>query len=153
MTGPPYYGPNRRKLMPLMDGTFAPLAAQCWWVRTKCTFRTKDEARLRKTLEVAVKTVLSLLLGIVLIVAGTAVLTYQGVTFTTAERQLLHVGPLQAGTQQSNWTITLPPILGAVLLISGTVLVFVIAIVKRAPKREKDLKTPAESPLIAPDTR
>jgi hypothetical protein len=37
----------------------------------------------------AMKTILSLLLGIVLIVAGTAVLTYQGVTVTTAERQLL----------------------------------------------------------------
>jgi hypothetical protein len=65
--------------------------------------------------------VLSLFLGIALIVAGTAVLTYQGVTFTTAEQQLLRVGPLQAGTQQSNWTVTLPPILGAILLAGGTI--------------------------------
>jgi hypothetical protein len=91
------------------------------------------------------RTILSLFLGIVLIVAGTAVLTYQGITVTTAERQLLNVGPLQAGTQQSNWTITVPPILGAVLLAGGTVLVFVMAIVRRAPRHEKDSKAPAES--------
>ena len=51
------------------------------------------------------KTILSLFLGVVLIVAGTVVLTYQGITLTTAERQLLNLGPLQAGTQESNWTI------------------------------------------------
>lgn len=98
------------------------------------------------------KTILSLFLGIVLIVAGTAVLTYQGVTFTTAEQQLLHVGPLQAGTQQSNWTITLPPILGAVLLAGGTVLVFVIAIMRRAPRHGEDSAS-AESRLTEPNTK
>lgn len=82
------------------------------------------------------KTILSLFLGIVLIVAGTAVLTYQGVTLTTAERQILQVGPLHAGTEQSNWTITLPPILGGILLAGGTILVFVIAGLKRPRKRE-----------------
>ncbi|MEK7751169.1 MAG: hypothetical protein AAB654_04580 [Acidobacteriota bacterium] len=86
------------------------------------------------------KTILSLFLGIVLIVAGTAVLTYQGVTFTTAERQLVNVGPLTAGTQEFNWTITLPPILGAILLAAGIVVVFVIAILKRAPKQRGGLK-------------
>ena len=98
------------------------------------------------------KTILSLFLGIVLIVAGTAVLTYQGITVTTAERQLLHVGPLQAGTQQSNWTITLPPIVGAILLAGGTVLVFVIAIVRRTPRRTKD-PNKSESHLIEQHTR
>jgi hypothetical protein len=92
------------------------------------------------------KTILSLFLGVVLIVAGTAVLTYQGITVTTAARQLLHVGPLQAGTEQSNWTITLPPILGAVLLAGGTALVFVIAFVKRAPRQDSnELKAPSEA--------
>lgn len=91
------------------------------------------------------KTILSLFLGIVLIVAGTAVLTYQGITLTTAERQLLHVGPLQAATEQSNWTITLPPILGAVLLAGGTVIVFVIAMVARVSKGEKDSRPSPES--------
>lgn len=92
------------------------------------------------------KTVLSLFLGIVLIVAGTAVLTYQGVTFTTSEQQLLHVGPLRAGTEQSNWSITLPPILGAVLLAGGTLLVLAVGAMKRAPKHDAaGQDTPAEA--------
>jgi hypothetical protein len=94
---------------------------------TKASLRTRSEA--------IIKTILSLFLGIAFIVAGTALLTYQGITFTTAERQLLQVGPLQAATQQSNWTITLPPILGAILLAGGTIIVFVIAMVKRGPKQ------------------
>jgi ABC-type Fe3+-siderophore transport system permease subunit len=84
------------------------------------------------------RSILSLFLGIVLIVAGTAVLTYQGITVTTAQRQLLQVGPLQAGTEQANWTITLPPVLGAILLAGGTIVVFLIAIVMRVPRKEPD---------------
>ena len=102
------------------------------------------------------KTILSLFLGIVLVVAGTAVLTYQGITVTTAERQFLHVGPLQAATQQSNWTITLPPILGAVLLAGGTVLVFVTAIARKSSRHDRhdtDLPEPAESHLMEPNAR
>lgn len=104
------------------------------------------------------RTVLSLFLGIALIVAGAALLTYQGITVTTAERQLLHVGPLEAATQQSNWTITLSPILGAVLVAGGTVLVFVIAIVLRTPKREAQKHAapeahPAESHSMEPEIR
>jgi hypothetical protein len=100
------------------------------------------------------RTILSLFLGIVLIVAGTAVLTYQGITVTTAERQFLNVGPLQAATQQSNWTITLPPILGAVLLAGGTLLVFLIAIVKRTPRHDaKGLKAPSEARLMESASR
>lgn len=95
------------------------------------------------------KTLLTLFLGVVLIVAGTAVLTYQGFTVTTAERQLLNVGPLQAGTQPTSWTITLPPILGGVLLAGGTVLVFVIAMVKRGPRHNsKELNAEPEPPKI-----
>ena len=99
------------------------------------------------------KTILSLFLGIVLIVAGTAVLTYQGITFSTPEQQLVSLGPLRAGTQDFNWTITLPPILGAVLLAGGTLLVFVIAIARRAPKREKDLKPAVGSRLTESMTK
>jgi hypothetical protein len=91
------------------------------------------------------KTILNLFLGVVLIVAGTAVLTYQGITVTTAERQILHVGPIQAATQQANWIITLPPILGAVLLAGGTALVFVVALVRRAHRLEGDQKGLEES--------
>ena len=96
------------------------------------------------------KTILSLFVGIVLVVVGTAVLTYQGITVTTAQRQLLHVGPLQAATEQSNWTITLPPILGAILLAGGTILVFVIATVKRTPKHDADVRGTTEHVLMEP---
>jgi hypothetical protein len=100
------------------------------------------------------KTIVSLVFGIVLIVVGTAVLTYQGITVTTAERQLLHVGPLQAATQQSNWTITLSPILGAVLLAVGILLVFVIAIVKRTPKHAAgELNTRIEHRILEPELK
>ena len=80
------------------------------------------------------KKVLGLFLGIVLIMAGTAMLTYQGITVTTAARQLLHVGPVQAATEQANWTITLPPILGALLLAVGTAVVFVFALFRKGVK-------------------
>ncbi len=99
------------------------------------------------------KTILTLFLGIVLIVGGTAVLTYQGVTFTTAERQILHVGPLLAGTEQANWTVTLPPILGALLLAGGVVIVFVIAIVRRTPRYDKASKPLAEARVMAPHAK
>jgi hypothetical protein len=95
------------------------------------------------------KTVLSLFLGIVLVVVGTAVLTYQGITVTTAERQLINVGPLQAATQQSNWTITLPPILGAILLTGGTALVFLTGTIRRMPKQDKSApKVPQKAASI-----
>jgi len=100
-------------------------------------------------LDAVMKTILALFLGIVLIVAGTAVLTYNSFTITTAARQLLQVGPVEAGTQQSNWTVTVPPLLGAILLAGGTVLVFVIAIFKRAPKQEDNSKSSAEIGTMA----
>ncbi|MBI4893750.1 MAG: DUF3185 domain-containing protein [Acidobacteria bacterium] len=99
------------------------------------------------------KTILYLFLGIVLIVAGTAVLTYQGVTLTTAERQFLNFGPLTAGTHEFNRTITLPPLLGGILLAAGMVLVFIIAVVKRSPRHEKHLKLPSGSGLAAPNMK
>ena len=100
------------------------------------------------------KTILSLFLGIVLVVAGTAVLTYQGVTLTTAEQQLLHVGPLKAATEQTNWTIALPPILGAILLTAGTIVIFLIAIVRGGHRRDQGASRPVEaSKLLEPHTR
>ena len=86
------------------------------------------------------KTLLSLFAGIALIVAGTALLTYQTLTVTAAERQL-HLGPLQAGTQPLSWTFTLPPIAGGVLLAGGTILVVVVSILRSRPRRAKASKT------------
>ena len=63
------------------------------------------------------------LLGIVLIVLGALALAYQGFTYTTREK-VVDLGPLKI-TADKEKTIPLPPILGALALASGIVLVFV----------------------------
>jgi hypothetical protein len=57
--------------------------------------------------------------GIVLIVIGILSLAYQGITYTT-HKQVLDVGPIHA-TEEQHHTIPLPPILGALALIGGVV--------------------------------
>jgi drug/metabolite transporter (DMT)-like permease len=59
-------------------------------------------------------------IGIVLIVIGIVALIYGGFTYTTQKR-VLDVGPIQA-TRSENHTVPLPPILGALALIGGVVL-------------------------------
>lgn len=89
-------------------------------------------------------------LGIVLIVAGTTLAT-QAISFTTAQRQLVQLGPLRAGT--SNWSLAVPPIAGAILLVGGTILVFAGVLVRRGGHREhggdiveaSDARSPAQS--------
>jgi uncharacterized membrane protein HdeD (DUF308 family) len=91
------------------------------------------------------RTILILFAGIALVVAGTAVVTHKGFTLTTAERQLVHLGPITAGTEESNWTIAVPPIIGAVLLVGGAILVFGGALWKRAPHRESGSVAPSNA--------
>ncbi len=59
--------------------------------------------------------------GIVLIILGGLILAYQGITYTT-HKKILQIGPLQA-TEKVQKTIPLPPILGAVSLGAGIVLI------------------------------
>jgi hypothetical protein len=59
------------------------------------------------------------LIGIILIVVGIVSLAYQGITYTT-HKKVLDLGPLQA-TEAEHHTIPLPPILGAIALIGGVV--------------------------------
>jgi len=61
------------------------------------------------------------LLGIVLIILGVVAFSYQGITYTTQEK-VIDVGPLKA-TVDKEKTIPLPPIVGAVALIGGIVLI------------------------------
>jgi uncharacterized membrane protein HdeD (DUF308 family) len=61
------------------------------------------------------------LLGVVLIVLGVLALAYQGITYTT-HKKVLDIGPLQA-TEEQHKTIPLPPVLGAIALMGGVVLV------------------------------
>ena len=96
------------------------------------------------------KTLVILFLGIALVVAGTAVTTYKGFTFTTAQRQLVELGPLRAGTEQSNWTIAVPPIVGGALLAGGTILILVGAFRKRTPRPpDQEHELPAGRPDLA----
>jgi hypothetical protein len=60
------------------------------------------------------------LVGIILIVIGIISLAYQGITYTT-HKKVLDLGPLQA-TEAQHHTIPLPPILGALALIGGVVI-------------------------------
>jgi uncharacterized membrane protein HdeD (DUF308 family) len=61
--------------------------------------------------------------GIVLIVLGVLALAYQGITYTTREK-IVDLGPLKASVDKQK-TIPLPPILGAVALAAGVVLLVV----------------------------
>jgi drug/metabolite transporter (DMT)-like permease len=59
-------------------------------------------------------------LGLILVVLGVLALVYQGFTYTT-QKKVLDVGPIQA-TKQERHTVPLPPILGALALIGGVII-------------------------------
>ena len=61
------------------------------------------------------------IVGIALIALGVLALAYQGITYTTREK-VVDIGPLKI-TADKEKTIPLPPILGALALIGGIVLV------------------------------
>ena len=63
------------------------------------------------------------LIGIGLIILGVLALAYQGITYTTREK-VIDLGPLKASVDKEK-TIPLPPILGALALAGGVVLVIV----------------------------
>ena len=63
------------------------------------------------------------LLGIALIILGVVAFAYQGITYTTHEK-VLDIGPLKASVEKEK-TIPLPPIVGAVALVGGIVLLLV----------------------------
>jgi len=64
-----------------------------------------------------------MLLGVALIVIGVLALAYQGITYTTSEK-IIDLGPLKASVDKKR-TIPLPPILGAVALAAGVILLVV----------------------------
>jgi hypothetical protein len=59
-------------------------------------------------------------LGLILIVLGVLALIYQGFSYTT-RKKVLDVGPIQA-TKEEHHSVPLPPILGALALIGGVVI-------------------------------
>ncbi|MHB8091526.1 MAG: DUF3185 domain-containing protein [Syntrophales bacterium] len=58
--------------------------------------------------------------AIILIVLGIAAFAYQGITYTTREK-VVDLGPIQVTAEKSK-TIPLPPIVGAIALVGGIVL-------------------------------
>lgn len=59
------------------------------------------------------------LLGVVLVVIGVIALAYGGFTYTT-QKKVVDIGPIQA-TKTEHHGVPIPPIIGAVFLIGGVV--------------------------------
>jgi uncharacterized membrane protein YdcZ (DUF606 family) len=60
------------------------------------------------------------LLGIILIVVGIMAFAYQGITYTTREK-VVDLGPMHMTAERTR-TLPLPPIVGAIALVGGIVL-------------------------------
>ena len=60
-------------------------------------------------------------LGVILIVLGVVALVYQGFSYTVPKKEV-DLGPLQV-TKEEKHNVPLPPILGALALIGGIVVV------------------------------
>ena len=61
-----------------------------------------------------------IIIAIILIALGIAALAYQGITYTTREK-VIDLGPIQV-TAEKTKTIPLTPIMGAIALVGGIVL-------------------------------
>jgi len=59
-------------------------------------------------------------MGIILIVVAIAAFAYQGISFTTREK-VVDLGPVHMSADKTR-TIPLPPIVGALALVGGVVL-------------------------------
>jgi len=63
------------------------------------------------------------LVGVALIILGVLALAYQGITYTTREK-IIDLGPLKASVDKEK-SIPLPPIVGALAIAGGVVLIIV----------------------------
>jgi hypothetical protein len=61
-----------------------------------------------------------IIIAIVLIAVGAVALAYQGITYTTKEK-VVDLGPIHVTAERTR-TLPLPPILGAIALVGGIVL-------------------------------
>ncbi|MEN6318204.1 MAG: DUF3185 domain-containing protein [Syntrophaceae bacterium] len=61
-----------------------------------------------------------IIIAIILIALGIVAFAYQGITYTTREK-VVDLGPLQV-TAEKTKTLPLPPIMGALALVGGIVL-------------------------------
>jgi len=65
----------------------------------------------------------NILIAVILIAIGIVAFGYQGITYTTREK-VVDIGPLEV-TADKTRTFPLPPIVGAIALASGIVLLVV----------------------------
>ena len=65
----------------------------------------------------------NMLIGVILIAVGIVAFAYQGITYTTREK-VVDLGPIQM-TAEKTKTFPLPPIVGALALVGGIVLLVV----------------------------
>ena len=63
---------------------------------------------------------MKIIIGILLIAVAVAAFAYQGVEYTTKEK-VVDLGPLQMTAERTR-TLPLPPIVGAIALVGGIVL-------------------------------
>jgi hypothetical protein len=63
------------------------------------------------------------LTGIILIAVGIIAFVYQGITYTTREK-VVDLGPVQV-TAEKTRTLPLPPIVGAIALVGGIVMLVI----------------------------
>jgi hypothetical protein len=63
------------------------------------------------------------IVGLLLILFGVVALAYQGITYTTRQT-VIDIGPLHA-TADREKTVPLPPVLGAIAVAGGVVLLMV----------------------------
>jgi uncharacterized membrane protein YidH (DUF202 family) len=61
-----------------------------------------------------------IIVGILLILIGIVAFAYQGISYTTTEKAI-DLGPIQV-TAEKKHTLPLPPVVGAIALIGGIVL-------------------------------
>jgi hypothetical protein len=64
-----------------------------------------------------------MIIAIILIALGIVAFAYQGITYTTREK-VVDLGPIQM-TAEKTKTLPLPPIVGAIALVGGIVLLVV----------------------------
>ena len=84
-------------------------------VTQKILFNNIFHQRAQAGKQFIMKTIL--ILGVARIVIGTAVLGYDHYTYTTTEN-ILQIGPITATAEQTH-TVSLPPIIGWMLVVGG----------------------------------
>ena len=98
----------------MLTGKFAISLDRVEIVNSRMTIKNRETGGFMKP---------KIIIAVILIALGIAALAYQGITYTTREK-VVDLGPIQMTAEKSK-TIPLPPILGAIALVGGIVLLVV----------------------------